>query len=73
MRRKGDILKNMSRLAVNTTFALEAVDALKLAQKFNETTQETLDDAFDNLYDIYVMQGNYLKAFETLKNIKNDE
>jgi len=73
MRRKGDILKNMSRLAVSTAFALEAVETLKLAQKFNEATQENLDDAFDNLYDIYVMQSNYLKAFETIKNIRNDE
>lgn len=63
----------MSRLAVSTTYALEAIEELKLAQKSNEATQETLDDAFDNLYDIYVMQGNYLKAFETLKNIKDDE
>lgn len=69
LKEKGDILKNISRLAVSTRMALEAIKSFKLAK----TTQEVIDDAYDNLCDIYILQGKYSDAFEAIKNIKNDE
>ncbi len=43
MRRVGDILKNMSRWAVSTTIALEAIEAFKSAQKINEIWRKIMN------------------------------